>query len=158
LRERPDAGVGWSGEPADPAKGAGHASGDERERSLAPSAKPAVHDFDDVLAPPEKASRARDQRDESGRAAPPANTAAPPPRIAPEAQAAGDGRTEGLPLSASVDPVAEWHAMVSRAAYFRAQRRGFVKGSPQQDWLEAEQELRGRRADRAPSGPRASEP
>jgi hypothetical protein len=40
---------------------------------------------------------------------------------------------------------------VSRAAYFRAERRGFANGSPIQDWLEAEAELRqALRQDRAP--------
>jgi hypothetical protein len=32
--------------------------------------------------------------------------------------------------------------MVAEAAYFRAERRGFVGGSPEQDWFEAEIELR----------------
>jgi hypothetical protein len=31
--------------------------------------------------------------------------------------------------------------MVSRAAYFRAERRGFSGGSALQDWLEAEVEI-----------------
>lgn len=31
--------------------------------------------------------------------------------------------------------------MVSRAAYFRAERRGFTGGSALQDWLEAEAEI-----------------
>jgi hypothetical protein len=37
---------------------------------------------------------------------------------------------------------AEWRAMVAEAAYLRAERRGFVRGSPEQDWFEAEEELR----------------
>ena len=36
---------------------------------------------------------------------------------------------------------AEWRAMVAEGAYLRAERRGFVDGSPEQDWLEAEEEL-----------------
>jgi hypothetical protein len=36
----------------------------------------------------------------------------------------------------------EWRAMVRRAAYLRAERRGFANGTPRQDWLEAEEELR----------------
>lgn len=35
-----------------------------------------------------------------------------------------------------------WHRLVSEAAYYRAQRRGFSNGSPEQDWLEAEEEVR----------------
>ncbi len=31
--------------------------------------------------------------------------------------------------------------MIREAAWLRAERRGFVGGSPEQDWLEAEQEI-----------------
>jgi hypothetical protein len=37
---------------------------------------------------------------------------------------------------------AQWHAKVAELAYLRAERRGFVDGSPEQDWLEAEEDLR----------------
>ena len=40
--------------------------------------------------------------------------------------------------------VETWHALGAEAAYLRAERRGFVGGSPEQDWLEAEQEVRRR--------------
>lgn len=36
----------------------------------------------------------------------------------------------------------EWQQMVATAAYLRAEARGFVGGSPEQDWFEAEAELR----------------
>ena len=36
-----------------------------------------------------------------------------------------------------------WHAMVSTAAYLRAEARGFEGGSAEDDWYEAETELRG---------------
>jgi hypothetical protein len=32
--------------------------------------------------------------------------------------------------------------MVAEAAYYRAERRGFRDGSPEQDWFEAEEEIR----------------
>ncbi|HZP85248.1 MAG TPA: DUF2934 domain-containing protein [Burkholderiales bacterium] len=35
-----------------------------------------------------------------------------------------------------------WQRMVAEAAYFRAERRGFANGTPEQDWLEAEEEVR----------------
>ncbi|HWA14685.1 MAG TPA: DUF2934 domain-containing protein [Burkholderiales bacterium] len=38
----------------------------------------------------------------------------------------------------------EWHDMVSTAAYYRAQARGFENGSADEDWFEAEAELRER--------------
>jgi len=46
-----------------------------------------------------------------------------------------------LPGSAP-DGAGEWQRRVAEAAYFRAERRGFTGGSPEQDWLEAEEELR----------------
>jgi hypothetical protein len=36
----------------------------------------------------------------------------------------------------------EWNDMVATAAYFRAESRGFEGGSPEDDWYEAEAELR----------------
>ncbi|HZP92229.1 MAG TPA: DUF2934 domain-containing protein [Burkholderiales bacterium] len=36
----------------------------------------------------------------------------------------------------------EWHEMVAEAAYYRAEARGFEAGSPEDDWYEAEAELR----------------
>ena len=38
----------------------------------------------------------------------------------------------------------EWHDMVATAAYYRAEARGFDGGSTEQDWYEAEAELRER--------------
>ena len=35
-----------------------------------------------------------------------------------------------------------WHDMVSASAYFRAEARGFEAGSAEDDWYEAEAELR----------------
>ncbi|MBI1395914.1 MAG: DUF2934 domain-containing protein [Betaproteobacteria bacterium] len=35
--------------------------------------------------------------------------------------------------------------MVAEAAYFRAERRGFLGGSPEEDWFAAEAELRASR-------------
>jgi Protein of unknown function (DUF2934) len=35
-----------------------------------------------------------------------------------------------------------WRHMVATAAYYRAQARGFRHGSPEQDWLAAEAELK----------------
>jgi hypothetical protein len=35
-----------------------------------------------------------------------------------------------------------WREMVATAAYYRAQARGFQHGSPEQDWMEAETELK----------------
>lgn len=40
----------------------------------------------------------------------------------------------------------EWYDMVATAAYFRAESRGFEGGSPEDDWYEAEAELRERMA------------
>jgi hypothetical protein len=35
-----------------------------------------------------------------------------------------------------------WREMLATAAYYRAQARGFQHGSPEQDWLAAEAELK----------------
>jgi hypothetical protein len=36
----------------------------------------------------------------------------------------------------------QWRSMVAEAAYYRAQRRDFHGGSAEQDWFEAEEEIR----------------
>ena len=36
----------------------------------------------------------------------------------------------------------EWYDMVATAAYFRAESRGFEGGSPDEDWYEAEAQVR----------------
>jgi hypothetical protein len=46
-------------------------------------------------------------------------------------------RTSSGPAIGSI----EWQQWVATAAYLRAQARGFVGGSPDQDWLDAEAEL-----------------
>jgi Protein of unknown function (DUF2934) len=51
-------------------------------------------------------------------------------RAAAKPQSRGNGMT-----------AEERHRMICDAAYFRAERRGFANGDPQQDWLEAEQEI-----------------
>jgi hypothetical protein len=33
------------------------------------------------------------------------------------------------------------HDMIAQAAYFKAQRRGFLDGSTEEDWFEAESEI-----------------
>jgi Protein of unknown function (DUF2934) len=43
----------------------------------------------------------------------------------------------------------EWHDMVATAAYYRAEARGFENGDPDEDWYEAEAELRERLASAA---------
>jgi len=37
----------------------------------------------------------------------------------------------------------ERHHLISEAAYYRAERRGFSPGSELEDWLAAEEEIRG---------------
>jgi hypothetical protein len=49
-----------------------------------------------------------------------------------------------VPAKAEVSaPAAEdYRRMVAEAAYFKAEKRGFAPGFEQQDWLEAENELK----------------
>jgi hypothetical protein len=42
----------------------------------------------------------------------------------------------------------ERHRMIAEAAYYRAQRRGFVGGNSHQDWLDAEAEIDARLLER----------
>ena len=51
--------------------------------------------------------------------------------------------TTRKPARQTIDSI-EWRQMVVAAAYFRAEARGFAGGSPEQDWLDAEAELRAR--------------
>jgi hypothetical protein len=60
------------------------------------------------------------------------------------------GRKAGRPIHGEGEDLhygfgnEEWHDMVSTAAYFRAEARGFENGSADEDWFEAEAELRER--------------
>ena len=38
----------------------------------------------------------------------------------------------------------EWHRLISEAAYYRAEQRGFEPGAELEDWLQAESEVRAR--------------
>jgi hypothetical protein len=46
------------------------------------------------------------------------------------------------PVAAVAVPAESLQEAVSRLAYSYAEARGFVGGSPEEDWLRAEQELR----------------
>jgi len=75
-------------------------------------------------------------------------------RIARSAQHASRSKTKPTPKRVvgtihqkSTDPRTEfkdeeWREMVATAAYYRAEARGFDEGSPEDDWYEAEAELR----------------
>lgn len=43
---------------------------------------------------------------------------------------------------------AQWHRMISEAAYFLAQKRSFKSGSPLEDWLAAEELIKKQLSDR----------
>jgi hypothetical protein len=72
----------------------------------------------------------------------------PRSKESPAPAAAHEGDSGAHPSRAEPEPGAarytdaQWHAKVAELAYLRAERRGFVNGSPDQDWLEAEEELR----------------
>jgi hypothetical protein len=54
-------------------------------------------------------------------------------------QAANDTTIAEVELSSTAE---EWRRKVAEAAYYRAERRGFAGGTPEQDWIEAEEDLR----------------
>ncbi|MFU8857659.1 MAG: DUF2934 domain-containing protein [Deferrisomatales bacterium] len=53
----------------------------------------------------------------------------------------GAGSGEALAAATGGEHAVDRVEMVRRAAYLRAERRGFRGGSPEQDWLEAEREV-----------------
>nr|VFK38284.1 MAG: phasin family protein [Candidatus Kentron sp. TC]VFK39715.1 MAG: phasin family protein [Candidatus Kentron sp. TC]VFK54267.1 MAG: phasin family protein [Candidatus Kentron sp. TC] len=48
--------------------------------------------------------------------------------------------TEAPSVKKAVSPLERW-AMIAEAAYYRAQKRGFIGGNPMGDWIEAEREI-----------------
>ncbi|MFU8857077.1 MAG: DUF2934 domain-containing protein [Deferrisomatales bacterium] len=52
----------------------------------------------------------------------------------------GGTEVRPAPAPAGTQP-ADLEALIRQAAYVRAESRGFVGGSPEQDWLEAEAEV-----------------
>jgi hypothetical protein len=71
------------------------------------------------------------------RKAPPATIPKAPKAAAPKAR-----KTITLKPARPAMGSTEWQQIVATAAYLRAEARGFVGGSPEQDWFEAEAELR----------------
>ena len=64
------------------------------------------------------------------------------PRAAKPAKVvSGEAASERRGLSDGIS-AEQWRVMVAEAAYYRAERRGFRDGSPEQDWFEAEEEIR----------------
>jgi hypothetical protein len=59
-------------------------------------------------------------------------------RKAPGAETQTDQNTAAARAD---EPRADREQMIREAAYFKAERRGFAGGSPEQDWLEAEAEI-----------------
>lgn len=54
---------------------------------------------------------------------------------------AKQGNSHARPDSVSPLSAQERHVLVARAAYFRAEKRGFAPGGELQDWIEAEAEV-----------------
>jgi hypothetical protein len=76
------------------------------------------------------------------RKTPPAITkAAPTAAKAPKAAAPRKKKVAAVSPAATAITPEEWRKQVALAAYLRAESRGFMGGSPEQDWLDAEAEL-----------------
>jgi DUF2934 family protein len=72
----------------------------------------------------------------------PASRTSKPKKLPVRGKAAG--RAVTAPGDVALNPVVnpeERHQMIARAAYYRAEQRGFVNGDPLRDWLEAEAEV-----------------
>jgi len=60
----------------------------------------------------------------------------------PQAAAPRTRKTIARKPAAPAMDSTQWQQLVATAAYLRAEARGFAGGSPEQDWFEAEAELR----------------
>lgn len=69
---------------------------------------------------------------------------APPAMVAAKPVAAPKAKKISVKSTKPVIGWQEWQAMVATAAYFRAEARGFMGGSAEQDWIEAEAEVAAR--------------
>jgi len=77
------------------------------------------------------------------------NTTASATSVAAENTAPATGKTRKLTSVPKGNGDAgtgthDWQDMIATAAYFRAEKRGFAGGSAEEDWYEAEAELRER--------------
>jgi len=68
-------------------------------------------------------------------------------RKSPPAVTARKPRKTSAKAAALAISSEEWQSMVATAAYLRAEARGFVGGSAEEDWLEAEKEIAARLAE-----------
>jgi hypothetical protein len=64
------------------------------------------------------------------------------PRGAPVAAKRGRGKAAAVPASGPAPGAQDRRILIARAAYFRAEKRGFAPGAELQDWVEAEAEVR----------------
>jgi len=78
------------------------------------------------------------------------NAVAKPAPVTAENQSSATGQTRKLAPVAAAGGTGtgthehDWQEMIATAAYYRAEKRGFAGGSAEQDWVEAEAELRER--------------
>ena len=61
-----------------------------------------------------------------------------------KSKAVSTERISKAPVTTLTISAEERRRMIAEAAYYRAERRGFVGGDPIEDWLTAEAELEGR--------------
>lgn len=91
------------------------------------------------MATPKKKTAAKTPASPAKKAA---TKKAPAPKPAGK-RAAGAARRPSAPPAPGLPPVTpeQRHRRIAEAAYFIALRKGFEKSDPQQNWLEAEQEV-----------------
>ena len=65
---------------------------------------------------------------------------APAKKPASAKKTAAKVSTRKSSTSPGVTPEERWH-MIAVAAYYRAEKRGFVGGNPADDWMHAEEEI-----------------
>lgn len=114
----------------------------------------------DAGAKPRKATRSKAQTAAEGSATPARSRARKTvveasksdEFVVQSAEVAAPEREQTTLQDGAVVNTERWHRLVSEAAYYRAQRRGFANGSPEQDWLEAEEEVRRTQQDQRAEG------
>ena len=107
-------------------------------------AKKTAHPTKTAVSPTAAAPAAAPKApDITTRAAPPASrpvATSPVEKAAPDRKAATAAKSAKPDDTIAIKPEARWQ-MISEAAYFLAEKRGFTGGDPCQDWIDAEAQV-----------------
>jgi hypothetical protein len=91
--------------------------------------------------PPANESTAPQTRERQRRTTPAANRPVASPVTSPVASGLSAPMHTSTRAPANFDPSSSREALIATAAYYRAEKRGFLPGHELQDWLAAEREV-----------------